>query len=242
MPKTKKTKNKKDVAKANIANIDFEREERCGIPEIIFGEKSAEDIAEVVRVMLRKSKKAIITRVNSEKKEEILKILGLDKKNSETTVSYNEKGRVLVIEKKEKNKKKNTKGKVGVLGIITAGTSDIGIAEEAKEIAIQLGCEVITEYDVGIAGLHRVFSAVEKIKDAKCIIVVAGMEGALPSIVSGLVKAPVIGVPSSVGYGLGKNGISALYTMLNSCTPVAVVNIDNGFGAAVLAYKILSQK
>lgn len=225
--------------KIAVANIDFGREKRCGIPEIIFGEKKAEDISEIIKKMLKKSKKAIVTKVDAAKKDDILKNINLEKQHEAYTVNYNERGGVLVI---EKNKKKNAVKKKGVLGIITAGTSDISVAEEAKEIAVQLGCEVITEYDVGIAGIHRVFSAVEKMKKTGCIIAIAGMEGALPSIISGLVNVPVIGVPSSVGYGIGRGGNAALSTMLNSCSPVAVVNIDNGFGAAVLAYKILNVK
>jgi len=241
--------------KVNIANIDFGREKRCGIPEIIFGGwKRAEDISEIVNEMLKKSDKAIITKVDPVKKKEILKNINSNLEKLHETyavkyaVKYNERGKVLVIEKnkkKEKNgvfKKKEEKEKKekGVLGIITAGTSDIDVAEEAKEIAVQMGCKVITEYDVGIAGIHRVFSALRKMKKAGCIIVIAGMEGALPSVVSGLVDVPVIGVPSSVGYGVGENGNAALLSMLSSCSPVATVNIDNGFGAAVLAYKILN--
>ncbi|MEF3255486.1 MAG: AIR carboxylase family protein, partial [Deferribacterales bacterium] len=109
------------------------------------------------------------------------------------------------------------------------------------EIALQLGCEVVKEYDVGIAGLHRAIKAVERMKkeNVKCIIVVAGMEGALPSVISGLTDIPVIAVPTSIGYGTGEKGLAAIMTMLNSCTSVAVMNIDNGFGAAVMASKLL---
>jgi hypothetical protein len=114
------------------------------------------------------------------------------------------------------------------------------VAEEAAAIAEELGCAVIREYDVGIAGIHRVFSALDRMGVVNAYIVAAGMEGALPSVVAGLVAAPVIAVPTSVGYGTAEHGKTALYTMLNSCTPLAVVNIDNGYGAAVLAYKIAS--
>jgi len=126
----------------------------------------------------------------------------------------------------------------GIVGILTAGTSDIFVAEEAAAVAEELGCRVLREYDVGIAGIHRIFSALERMKDVDVYIVAAGMEGALPSVVAGLVAPPVIAVPTSVGYGTAEHGKTALYTMLNSCTPLAVVNIDNGYGAAVLAFKI----
>ena len=129
----------------------------------------------------------------------------------------------------------------GKIGIITAGTSDIAIAEEAKVIVEEGGCEALTSYDVGVAGIHRLFPQIAKmIEENVCtIIVCAGMEGALPSVVAGLVDVPVIGVPTSVGYGIGGKGKAALYAMLQSCAPgIAVVNIDNGFGAGVFALTI----
>ncbi|MDD5112326.1 MAG: nickel pincer cofactor biosynthesis protein LarB, partial [Candidatus Altiarchaeota archaeon] len=129
----------------------------------------------------------------------------------------------------------------GVVGILAAGTSDIPIAEEARVILEELGCRVLFEYDVGIAGIHRLFPALGRLKRASVLIAVAGMEGALPSVVSGLVRVPVIGVPTSVGYGINSKGMAALQTMLNSCSPVAVMNIDNGYGAAALAYKIAAR-
>lgn len=147
---------------------------------------------------------------------------------------YNRRGRVLVVKKKDFKVEK-----IGSIGLLTAGTSDIPVAEEARIVAEELGCDVVYEYDVGVAGIHRLYPALDDMKEAQVLIVVAGMEGALPSVVSGLVGVPVIGVPTSVGYGVGAGGRAALHTMLNSCTPVAVVNIDNGYGAAILAYKII---
>jgi NCAIR mutase (PurE)-related protein len=129
----------------------------------------------------------------------------------------------------------------GKIGLLTAGTSDIPIAEEAKVIVEQGGCEVISSYDIGVAGIHRLFPQIAHMveEDVCAFIVCAGMEGALPSVVAGLVDVPVIGVPTSVGYGIGADGKAALYSMLQSCAPgLSVVNIDNGFGAGVCALTI----
>ncbi len=212
-------------------NHDKSREERCGIPEVVFGEgKSAEELVAIVDTFLKDLGRAIITRISPEKTEKVLSSIDINK----FLVVHNRKGRVLSIKKKD-----FVSVSVGRVGVLTAGTSDVGVAEEAAAVAEEFGCEIIKVYDVGIAGLHRVFGALEQLKDAQILIVVAGMEGALPSVVAGLVSAPVIAVPTSVGYGTGEGGKAALFTMLNSCTPVAVVNIDNGFGAAALAYKFL---
>ncbi len=222
-----------------ISKIDMGRKKRCGIPEIVFGEKDGNDLVKIIIEILDNDRKVIITRLDKTKKEKILN--ELNKKNINFKFKYNERGRVLTIYKEKSDGTKDIEI-VGKIGIITAGTSDINVAEEAKETALQLGCEVVEEYDVGIAGLYRAINAVEKMKksNVRCIIVIAGMEGALPSVISGLTNIPVIAVPTSVGYGTGEKGLAAIMTMLNSCTSVAVMNIDNGFGAAVMAYKILS--
>jgi len=152
-------------------------------------------------------------------------------------VEYNPKARILLIKDGEIEKK-------GRMGIITAGTSDVPVAEEARIVAEEAGCEVLTSYDVGVAGIHRLFSQIRRMleADVKAILVVAGMEGALPSVVAGLVDVPVIGVPTSIGYGVGEGGFAALNSMLQSCAPgIAVVNIDNGFGAAVFAATVVKQ-
>jgi len=213
---------------------DKYREERCGIPEVVYArEKSIDDLLEITERFLEDSKRVIITRIDKEKVKKITR--SIDSRRFK--VIHNGEGNVLIIRERGFSTEK-----VGKIGIMTAGTSDIPVAEEARAIAEELGCEVICEYDVGIAGIHRVFSAIEKMRKASVLIVIAGMEGALPSVVAGLVPVPVIAVPTSVGYGTGANGKAALFTMLNSCTPLAVMNIDNGYGAAALAYKILRAK
>lgn len=217
-----------------ILNHDSGRDARCGVPEVVYGEgKSAEDLAEISRRVLDGSGRVIITRVDEAKAEKVKR--GIDRKICR--IDHNLKGRVLVIRRIGYKKSKTA----GQIAILTAGTSDIPVAEEAAAIAQELGCAVKREYDVGIAGIHRVFSAIERIGAVDAYIVVAGMEGALPSVVAGLVAPPVLAVPTSVGYGTAERGRTALHTMLNSCTPLAVVNIDNGYGAAVLAYKIASK-
>lgn len=213
---------------------DKDREKRCGVPEVVFGEnKSIDDLLEASASFLVDCGRIVITRISDKKTDALLS--SIDKKKYQ--VMHNARGRVLVI------KQKNLKTKpIGTVAVLTAGTSDIPVAEEAAAVAEELGCRVVREYDVGIAGIHRVFSALERLKTASVFIVVAGMEGALPSVVAGLVKQPVIAVPTSVGYGTGAGGLAALNTMLNSCTPLAVVNVDNGYGAAVLACKIIKTK
>jgi pyridinium-3,5-biscarboxylic acid mononucleotide synthase len=216
-----------------ILNHDADRDNRCGVPEVVYGAgKSAEDLVEITRKVLSNCGRVIITRIDDSKAEKVKE--SVDKKKN--ILAHNIKGRVLTV---KKNSFKNAERSC-VIGILTAGTSDIPVAEEAAAIAEELGCTVIREYDVGIAGIHRVFSALERMGKVNAYIVAAGMEGALPSVVAGLVAPPVIAVPTSVGYGTAEHGKTALYTMLNSCTPLAVVNIDNGYGAAILAYKMAS--
>jgi len=213
-----------------IVEPDFERQSRCGIPEVVYGEsKSAEHLIKVARKFLAHSGRMIATKVSAEKAKKVMsKFRGL-------RCEYNKDAGVLIIKKKGYIVEKTG----STVGVITAGTSDVGVAEEARIILNELGCDTITSYDVGVAGVHRIFPALKKMSAVKALIVVAGMEGALPSVVSGLVDVPVIGVPISVGYGVGRGGQVALNSMLTSCTPVAVVNIDNGYGAAVIAYQIV---
>lgn len=208
---------------------DFGREKRCGIPEVIYGGgKTEEDLIEITERFLGECGRAILTKVDAKKAKGVLK------KFKDMGPDYDQRAKVLVV------KKKNFKTKnKGVVGIITAGTSDVPIAEEARIIAAELGLKTVVKYDAGVAGIHRLYPALKEMKKAGVLIVIAGMEGALPSVVSGLVDIPVIGVPTSVGYGTAEGGKTALFAMLNSCTPVAVVNIDNGYGAAVIAYKII---
>lgn len=173
--------------------------------------------------------------------------------NEKFDFEYNYKAKILIISNKiinnesndevnnDSNNDFNSNENSKKIGIITAGTSDIPVGEEAKVIVEQGGCKAITSYDVGVAGIHRLFPQIAKmIEERVCVIIVcAGMEGALPSVVAGLVDVPIIGVPTSIGYGIGGKGKAALYAMLQSCAPgLAVVNIDNGFGAGVFALTI----
>jgi hypothetical protein len=219
---------------------DTDRERRCGIPEVVLGErKSIENLIDITKNFLDNSGRVIITRIGQKTMKAVLDLLENDKNFKEKyKTEYNSRGAVLVI-KDKKFVLQKTDYKIGIL---TAGTSDIRVAEEAKTILEELGCDAIVDYDVGVAGIHRLFPSLESMRDVSAIIVIAGMEGTLPGVVAGLVDVPVIGVPSPVGYGVGSGGKVALFTMLASCTPVAVVNVDNGYGAAVLAYQIAKVK
>ncbi len=210
------------------ACLDHQRLLRTGIPEVIYGEaKSAEQIVTIARAMLDKKGSLLVTRVDSHKATLIVEQL--------PQLTYHNQARLLTGPR-------TASGPPDVRGtilVICAGTSDIAIAEEARLTAEHLGNPVQAIYDAGVAGLHRLLAHQEKLRDASAIIVVAGMEGALPSVVGGLASCPVIGVPTSVGYGTGAGGFAALLGMLNSCAPgLAVVNIDNGFGAGCLAAAI----
>ncbi len=217
-----------------LVRIDSSRMERAGKPEAVFAEsKSREEVIEAVKAILKSCGKALVTRANSDLISEI------EKEFSDYVVLKNERGRICAVLTKESFK--NSEKKLSEVVILSAGTSDIPVAEEAAFTAEFLGLNVKKFYDVGVAGLHRLVEPIEYIRNSKAIavIVVAGMEGALPSVVAGLVDRPVIAVPTSVGYGVAFNGLTALFSMLLSCpSGVAVVNIDNGFGAAVFAYTI----
>lgn len=221
----------------DLAKLDVFRKIRTGVPEVIYAQsKNAQMVIDIVTSFLKSKKFAIISRYNEEQKDNIVKIF----QNNDYDVNINKLGKIIVI----KEKSFDFERKNGVVGIITAGTSDIPVAEEAKEILKSMGCEVITSYDVGIAGVHRIFSPLSNMvkKGAHVIIVCAGMEGTLPGVVASLVDVPVIGVPISSGYGLGANGKGALITMLQSCSPgLLVVNIDNGFGAGASAALIANK-
>lgn len=212
----------------DLAKLDVGREMRRGMPEVIFGEsKSYSDLTKIASAALKRKGSVIISRVGDANLKKLQKFFS---KKGKVTVS--ERARTLVV---SRNKIANTKGKVG---IITAGTSDIAVAEEARLMAESMGCRVVVNYDVGIAGMHRLFPVLKDMisNEVDAIVVVAGMEGALASVVSTMVDIPVIGVPTSVGYGFGSNGFAALASMLQSCTTgLAVMNIDNGIGAGALA-------
>ena len=212
------------------AKPDHHRELRQGIPEIIYGEgKTAEQITGISNAMLQKEQHLIlITRLKKETAEAVSKNISLQ---------YHETARIGIIGEIPKP------DGIGNIVIATGGTSDMPTAEEAALTAQALGNEVVRLYDVGVAGIHRLLSKINILMDARVIIAIAGMEGALTSVIGGLVDCPVIGVPTSVGYGASFNGVAALLTMLNSCASgVSVVNIDNGFGAGYLASIINHQK
>jgi len=202
--------------------LDTERFQRQGFPEAIYSlGKTEKQVIEIIANLIKKPNPIIATRVE--------KNLALKIKNKFKKSFYFDKAKIIVINPLKKNGK-------NYIAVITAGTSDIQTAEESAVTAESLGNNVERIYDVGVAGIHRLFKFNEKIKNASCVVVCAGMEGALSSVVGGLISKVVIGVPTSTGYGTGKGGYSALLTMLNSCSPnVCVVNIDNGFGAGIIA-------
>jgi hypothetical protein len=209
-----------------FARIDHHREMRTGYPEIIYcAGKSVEQVREIFRVMSEKESNVIGTRANDEMYEAVRSIL--------SDAVYYPVARIISLQKK---KPKIPESRIA---IITAGTSDMPVAEEAAVTAELLGNKVLKIYDAGVAGIHRLVDKLPEIRNCRVIIVIAGMEGALASVVGGLVDKPVIAVPTSVGYGANFGGISALLAMLTSCsTGVTVVNIDNGFGAGFAASMI----
>lgn len=206
------------------AQVDHHRELRQGIPEVIFGEgKTVEQMMLIMGAMADKGSNILVTRLSTHKAREILKGF--------PAASYHADARCLTLEQRPVERLGR-----GTIMVVSAGTSDIPVAAEALVTAAFLGNETSHVYDVGVAGIHRLLARREQLEAASVIIVVAGMEGALPSVVGGLVNKPVIAVPTSIGYGASFGGIAALLGMLNSCAAgVTVVNIDNGFGAACAA-------
>jgi NCAIR mutase (PurE)-related protein len=211
----------------SYACLDHQRQQRTGRPEIVFGEgKTPAQLVAIFSVMLARDGMVMATRVSPEKAALVTA--------AHPEVVYYADAMMLVS--KEPQEKQNG----GVIKIISAGTSDLHVAEEARVTAWGLGNKVDLINDIGVAGIHRMVHRLAEIRKADVLIVVAGMEGALPSVVAGLVSAPVIALPTSVGYGTGLGGVAALLGMLNSCAPgLGVVNIDNGFGAGCLADAIL---
>jgi len=223
-----------------IARLDCFREFRAGKPEAIFAQsKTPEELVKIVKGYLECKDSVLVTRLNDEQ----IKVL---KENFGEMLYINERGKIAVIGRKGKLLRQNRMEEVvGKVAIMSAGTSDMQVAEEAVVTAKYLGLEVLKFYDVGVACIYRLIDPLKKIiqEDVDAIIVIAGMEGALPSVVAGLVDAPIIAVPTSVGYGVHLGGLTPLFTMLLSCpSGVAVVNIDNGFGAAVFAYLIAKRR
>ncbi|MBA4459213.1 MAG: nickel pincer cofactor biosynthesis protein LarB [Nitrosopumilaceae archaeon] len=218
-----------------IAKIDINRRKRRGIPEIIFAEtKELEDIKKIIKRTLEKSNSVIVSRL---KKTDYPKIQIFAKKLKVKARTGKKSSTLLLF-------KKPIKFHGGKVGILTAGTSDIGVAEEARLVCEAMNCKCITSYDVGVAGIQRIFPILKQMveEDVDCIIVAAGMEGALATLVSTLVDIPIIGIPTSVGYGYGEKGIAALASMLQSCSlGLSVVNIDNGIAAGGIAANIANR-
>jgi NCAIR mutase (PurE)-related protein len=213
-----------------FARVDHARAERQGFPEVIFGEgKTSEQICGIFEKLMARRPNVLITRTNKD-------VYG-DIRNIYTDAEWHESARVIRVIRDD------TERGSGEITVVTAGTSDIPVAEEAALTAETMGNRVKRVWDAGVAGIHRILAERELLQNSRVVVVVAGMEGALPSVVGGLVAVPVIAVPTSVGYGASFGGIAALLGMLNSCASnVTVVNIDNGFGAGFVASLINRQR
>ncbi|MBU8871217.1 MAG: nickel pincer cofactor biosynthesis protein LarB [Gemmatimonadales bacterium] len=212
----------------NTDHIDFERQERLGFPEFVFGEgKTIEQIAGILGKFLKQGTSCLVTRLQEEKAGPLLeKFPGSLHDPASCTFRLGEN---------------HPATGNGVVAIIAAGTSDAPVVAEADAVLRFLGTETRTFVDKGVAGIHRLLSSLPELKEADVVIAVAGFEGALPSVLSGLIRQPVIGVPTSIGYGVAHGGTAALHSMLASCANgLTVVNIDNGFGAAIAAQRILN--
>jgi NCAIR mutase (PurE)-related protein len=227
----------------SFAELDFDREERCGFPEVIFGAgKTAEQVVGIMKALSEKHDRVLCTRASAEQAKAVWQDL--------PDACYVESCRLLFLDQRQAGLRVNgsTAEEIldstaglgdGYLIVCCAGTSDLPVAQEAALTACLMGSNVGLLTDVGIAGVHRVLSHEKELHKARAIVAVAGMEGALPSLVAGLVDVPVVAVPTSIGYGASFGGIAALLGMLNSCASgVSVVNIDNGFGAGVIAHRI----
>lgn len=214
---------KSGIEDIGFAKIDTDRLQRTGIPEVIYAAgKSVEQVTQIAERMYKSGIDILATRATSEMYESIRQFI--------PEAKFNPTAKTIVYKQAQKTNNN------GFIAVVSAGTSDMPVAEEAVETARFLGNEVISFYDVGVAGIHRLFDKIDQIRQARVIIVVAGMEGALASVLGGLVDKPIIAVPTSIGYGANFQGLSALLAMLNSCAPgVSVVNIDNGFGAGCQA-------
>lgn len=209
----------------DYAKLDTGRLNRTGFPEVVFCQSKPDSFLKDIYIKLYEANGEVFgTRASQHQYELIRDVL--------PEVEYDEVSRILKIEKKDKKL-------VGHIAVCSAGTADLYVAEEAAKTAEYFGAAVSRHYDVGVSGLHRLLAQIDEIRDATCVIAVAGMEGALASVLGGLVSNPVIAVPTSVGYGASMRGLSALLTMINSCANgIAVVNIDNGYGAGYIATQI----
>lgn len=212
-----------------FAKVDHHRAMRKGFPEVIYGSgKTPNQVYDIAASLLQTSDKLLITRASLETFEYV--------KDKITDAKFDSDSKTIVVNRSEHEEK--IKGVV----VASAGTSDISVASEAAITAELMGCDVKKEFDIGVAGLHRLIDRLPLLRQANVVIAVAGMDGVLPSVLGGLLQAPIIAVPTSIGYGSVMEGLSPLLTMLNSCSPgIAVVNIDNGFGAGYLAALIARQ-
>lgn len=215
----------KPFEEMDIAKLDLHREIRSGFPEVIYASGKADDhFVPIFQKLYEKNGEVMATRATYHQYELV--------KDLVPGVVYDELSHIIKVQKNEREK-------IGNIAVCTAGTADISVAEEAAQTAEYFGSKVERIYDVGVSGIHRLFSRLDVIQSANCVIAVAGMEGALASVLGGLVDKPVIAVPTSIGYGASMNGLSALLTMINSCANgIAVVNIDNGYGAGYIATQI----
>ncbi len=220
----------------DLAKLDVGRAHRTGAPEAIMAEgKNPETVAKAAATLARTSGYALVTRTRAAHLKAIKAKL-----RGGFEVKHNPQARTVLVKKRGHFFPKD-----GKIGVLAAGTADVPVAEEAAVAAEVMGCEVLKAYDVGVAGIHRLFEPLEQMlkNGVSALVVVAGMEGTLPSLVSSLTDVPVVGVPTSVGYGVGIKGIGALITMLQSCSPkIAVCNIDNGYGAGIFAALVARQK
>lgn len=216
---------KQPFEELGYAKLDSHREIRSGFPEVIFcSGKPDEYLVSIYKKMYEENGEAFGTRASAHQFELV--------KEAIPQISYDEVSHILKIEKENKER-------IGKIAVCTAGTADIPVAEEAAQTAEYFGAAVERIYDVGVSGIHRLFHRLDAIQEANCVVAVAGMEGALASVIGGLVSNPVIAVPTSIGYGASMKGLSALLTMINSCANgIAVVNIDNGYGAGYMATQI----
>ena len=221
---------------ADITKLDVSREIRKGFPEIILAEgKRTEDVVRIALGLLASKGRVIVSRGNGEQLDALRELVP-----EGATLHLNERARMAVLKKRGFS----VEGTGGRIGVLTAGTSDIPIAEEVKVVAEELGCEVFSSYDAGVAGLHRLFPPLKEMlmRDVDVLVVIAGRKGTLPTVVSGLVDVPIIGVPTSIGYGYGGKGVSALMSMLQACSlGIAVVNIDGGVAAGAIAALIANR-
>jgi len=230
-----------ELLENGLAKLDVSREFRKGVPEVIFAEhKEYKDLVQIMLTELKLKGQVIISRI---RRKDLPKICNMLRRYENIEIEVGKRS-TTILAKDTSVQLSRPKKNIPRVGILTAGTADVGVAEEARLVAKAMGCEVMVNYDVGIAGIHRLFPAiVDMIKENVIVmIVVAGMEGALASVVSSVVDVPVIGVPTSVGYGFGSKGLAALSSMLQSCAfGLAVVNIDNGIGAGAFAATVANK-